>query len=78
MSNTNSNTVPDNLKKLEELYERLERDPNLEKAFLEDKTKFLNDHGFNEEEVNKLINDVQNSRNDALASVLRDHEAQLK
>ena len=36
MSNTNSNTVPDNLKKLEALYERLERDPNLEKAFLED------------------------------------------
>jgi len=78
MSNTNSNTVPDNLKKLEELYEKLERDPNLEKAFLEDKTKFLNDHGFNEEEVNKLINDLQKSRNDALASVLRDHEAQLK
>ena len=74
MSNTNSNTVPDNLKKLEALYERLERDPNLEKAFLEDKTKFLKDHGFNEEEVNKLIN----SRNDALASVLKDHEAQLK
>ena len=69
MSNTNSNTVPDNLKKLEELYERLERDPNLEKAFLEDKTKFLKDHGFNAEEVNKLISDLQKSRNDALASV---------
>ncbi|MDG2268487.1 MAG: hypothetical protein P8L69_06140 [Alphaproteobacteria bacterium] len=78
MSNTNSNTVPDNLKKLEALYERLERDPNLEKAFLEDKTKFLKDHGFSEAEVNKLINDLQKSRNDALASVLKDHEAQLK
>ena len=42
MSNTNSNTVPDNLKKLEALYEKLERDPNLEKAFLEDKIGFLN------------------------------------
>ena len=44
MSNTNSNTVPDNLKKLEELYEKLERDPNLEKAFLEDKSKFSLKH----------------------------------
>ena len=30
MGNTNSNTVPENLKKLEALYEKLERDPNLE------------------------------------------------
>ena len=78
MSNTNSNTVPDNLKKLEALYERLEREKKKKKAFLEDKTKFLKDHGFNEEEVNKLINNLQKSRNDALASVLKDHEAQLK
>ena len=56
MGNTNSNTVPENLKKLEALYEKLERDPNLEKAFLTDKKKFLEDHGFNEEEVNNLIN----------------------
>ena len=41
-------TTSDNLKKLEA--ER-ERDPNLEKAFLEDKTKFLKDHGFNEKNV---------------------------
>jgi len=77
MSNTNSNTVPENLKKLEELYERLERDPNLEKAFLTDKAKFLQDHGFTEEEVNKLINDLQKSRLDELSSVLKDHGAKL-
>ena len=46
MGNTNSNTVPENLKKLEALYEKLERDPNLEKAFLTNKKKFLEDHGF--------------------------------
>ena len=38
MSNTNSNTVPDNLKKLEALYERLERDPNIPRSNL-DKVK---------------------------------------
>ncbi len=30
MGNTDSNTVPENLKKLEALYEKLERDPNSE------------------------------------------------
>ena len=78
MSNTNSNTVPDNLKKLEELYEKLERDPNLEKAFLTNKKKFLEDHGFNEEEVNKLINDLQKSRLEELSSVLKEQEEKLK
>ena len=38
---TESNTVPKHLKKLEALYEKLERNPNLEKAFLTDKKKFL-------------------------------------
>ena len=40
MSNTNSNTVPENFKRLEELYERLEREPDLEKQFLSDKNQF--------------------------------------
>jgi len=62
MGNTNSNTVPENLKKLEALYEKLERDPNLEKAFLTNKKKFLEDHGFKEEEVNHLINKLQENR----------------
>jgi hypothetical protein len=75
--NTNSNTVPENLKKLEALYEKLERDPNLEKAFLTDKNKFLEDHGFTEEEVNKLINDLQKSRLDELSSVLKEQEDKL-
>ena len=37
---THPNTVPENLKKLEALYEKLERDPNLEKAFLTNKRNF--------------------------------------
>jgi hypothetical protein len=74
---TESNTVPKNLKKLEALYEKLERDPNLEKAFLTDKKKFLEEHGFNEKEVNKLIDDLQKSRIDELSSVLKEQEEKL-
>ena len=48
-----------------------------EKAFLTDKAKFLQDHGFTEEEVNKLIKDLQKSRLDELSSVLKDHGAKL-
>ena len=78
MSNTNSNTVPDKLKKLEELYEKLERDPNLEKAFLTNKKIFLEDHGFTEEEVNNMINELQKNRIDELSSVLKEQEDKLK
>ena len=74
---TESNTVPKNLKKLEALYEKLERNPNLEKAFLTDKKKFLEKHGFNEKEVNKLINDLQKARVDELSSVLKEQEEKL-
>ena len=75
MGNTNSNTVPENLKKLEALYEKLERDPNLEKAFLTNKKKFLEDHGFKEEEVNHLINKLQRDRLSAVSYThLRAHE----
>ena len=77
MGNTNSNTVPKNLKKLEALYEKLERDPNLERAFLTNKKKFLEDHGFSEEEVNNLINDLQKDRLDELSSVLKEQEEKL-
>ena len=77
MGNTNSNTVPENLKKLEALYEKLERDPNLEKAFLTNKKKFLEDHGFKEEEVNHLINKLQRDRLSELSSVLKEQEEKL-
>lgn len=77
MGNTNSNTVPENLKKLEELYEKLERDPNLEKAFLTNKKKFLEDHGFKEEEVDHLINKLQRDRLSELSSVLKEQEEKL-
>jgi len=74
---TESNTVPKHLKKLEALYEKLERNPNLEKAFLTDKKKFLEEHGFNEKEVNKLIDDLQKARIDELSSVLKEQEEKL-
>lgn len=74
---TESNTVPKHLKKLEALYKKLERDSNLEKAFLTDKKKFLEEHGFNEKEVNKLIDDLQKARIDELSSVLKEQEEKL-
>ena len=78
MSNTNSNTVPENFKRLEELYERLEREPDLEKQFLRDKNQFLIDHGFEPKEVENMLKDLHKNRLSALSSVLKDHEEKLK
>jgi len=78
MSNTSSNTVPENFKKLEKLYERLEREPDLEKQFLEDKNKFLIDHGFKPAEVEIMIKELHKNRLNELSSVLKDHEEKLK
>ncbi len=78
MSNTISNTVPDNFKKLEELYERLEREPDLEKQFLEDKNRFLIDHGFEPEEVEIMLKELHKKRLNELSSVLKEHENKLK
>ena len=78
MSNTNSNTVPEDFKKLEKLYERLEREPDLEKKFLEDKNKFLVDHGFEPDKVEIMLEELQKNRLKELSSVLKEHEEKLK
>ena len=78
MSNTTSNTVPENFKKLEELYERLEKEPDLEKQFLEDKNKFLIDHGFEPDEVEIMLKELHKNRLKELSSVLKEHEGKLK
>ena len=78
MSNTNSNTVPEDFRKLEKLYERLEREPDLEKKFLQDKNQFLVDHGFKPEDVEEMLEALHKNRINALSSVLKDHEEKLK
>jgi len=78
MSNTNSNTVPENFKKLEKLYERLEREPDLERQFLVDKNKFLTDHGFEPEEVEIMLKKLHKNRLNELSSVLKEHGEKLK
>ncbi len=78
MSNTNSNTVPEDFKKLEKLYERLEREPDLEKQFLADKNKFLIDNGFKPDQVEEMLKELHKNRLNELSSLLQDHEAKLK
>ena len=63
--------------KVRDLYEKLERDPVLEKEFLEDEKKFLENHGFNHEEVKDIIQNIQTQRMDDLAEVLKQHDEKL-
>ena len=43
---------------IKDLYEKLDRDPNLEKEFLNDEKKFLVDRGFDPEKVKKAIEKI--------------------
>ena len=63
---------------MEELYERLEKEPDLEKQFLEDKNKFLIDHGFEPDEVEIMLKELHKNRLKELSSVLKEHEGKLK
>ncbi len=65
------------IEKIKDLYEKLERDPVLEKEFLEDEKKFLENQGFNYEEVKDIIQNIQTQRMDDLAEVLKQHDEKL-
>ena len=65
------------IEKIKDLYEKLERDPVLEKEFLEGEKKFLENHGFNHEEVKDIIQNIQTQRMDDLAEVLKQHDEKL-
>ena len=65
------------IEKIKNLYEKLERDPVLEKEFLEDEKKFLENQGFNYEEVKDIIQNIQTQRMDDLAEVLKQHDEKL-
>ena len=63
----------ENLKKeLFELYEKLERDKELYKEFIENEDKFLQDRGYDPSEVKKLFQGITEERNNILKNVLED------
>ena len=63
--------------KIRELYEKLETDPNLEKEYLKDEKKFLENNGFDSEQVKKAILQIHKDRISALADVLKDQDEKL-
>ena len=63
---------------IKDLYEKLDRDPNLEKEFLNDEKKFLVDRGFDPEKVKKAIEKIHKDRIDDLGAVLKDLEEKLR
>ena len=63
--------------KIRELYEKLETDPNLEKEYLKDEKKFLENNGFDSEQVKNAILQIHKDRISALADVLKDQDEKL-
>ena len=68
----------ENMKKnLFELYEKLERDKELYKEFIENEDKFLQDRGYDPVEVKELFNGITKERNNILKNVLEDQEKKI-
>ncbi len=68
----------ENLKKeLFELYEKLERDKELYKEFIENEDKFLQDRGYDPLEVKKLFQGITEERNNILKNVLEDQDKKI-
>ena len=68
----------ENMKKnLFELYEKLERDKELYKEFIENENKFLQDRGYDPVEVKELFNGITKERNNILKNVLEDQEKKI-
>ena len=65
-------------KEIIELYEKLERDKDLYKEFLEDEAKFLEARGFVPSEVKGLVNNIVDTRNTILKDVLEEQSAKLE
>ncbi|MBF96371.1 MAG: hypothetical protein CFH34_00980 [Alphaproteobacteria bacterium MarineAlpha9_Bin4] len=61
-----------------ELYEKLERDKELYKEFLEDEDKFLEARGFIPSEVKGLVNNIIDTRKNILKEVLEEQSAKLE
>ena len=68
----------ENMKKnLFELYEKLERDKELYKEFIENEDKFLQDRGYDPVEVKELFKGITKERNNILKNVLEDQEKKI-
>ena len=68
----------ENLKKeLFELYEKLERDKELYKEFIENEDKFLHDRGYDPLEVKELFKGITEERNNILKNVLEDQDKKI-
>jgi len=63
--------------KIRKLYEKLETDPNLEKEYLKDEKKFLQDNGFDPAQVKDAIMQIHKDRISALTDVLKDQDEKL-
>ena len=65
-------------KEIIELYEKLERDKDLYKEFLEDEDKFLEARGFIPSEVKGMVHSIVDSRKNILKDVLEEQSAKLE
>ena len=65
-------------KEIIDLYEKLERDKDLYKEFLEDEDKFLEARGFVPSAVKGLVNNIVDTRNTILKDVLEEQSAKLE
>ena len=63
--------------KVRDLYEKLETDPILEKEYLKDEKQFLQNNGFDPEQVKDAIMQIHKDRISALADVLKDQGEKL-
>ena len=61
-----------------DLYEKLERDKDLYKEFLEDEDKFLEARGFVPAEVKKMVHNIVDTRKNTLKDVLEEQSAKLE
>jgi len=69
----------ENLKKqIIDLYEKLERDKDLYKEFLEDENKFLEARGFVPGVVKKMVHNIVDTRKNILKDVLEEQSAKLE
>ncbi|MEC6997154.1 MAG: hypothetical protein VXW97_02810 [Pseudomonadota bacterium] len=61
-----------------DLYEKLERDKDLYREFLEDEDKFLEARGFVPSEVKKMVHNIVDTRKNILKDVLEEQSAKLE
>jgi pantoate kinase len=66
------------MKKIKNLYEKIEIDPVLEKAFLQDEKTFVEKNGFNYDQVKEIIKEIKSERMAVLSEVLKEQEDKLK